>query len=588
MSQPSPDPRPTPPPGWPAAERPVRVAILGWAWLSLQAREGSGYNLNASDLAAGLALSGHEVSYLRAGMDYSLRRSMYCKPIETWRGVSCWHLYNSPNLSPASSNFRNMNAEMSSPELARVVLGWLDDRRAEIVHIHSLEGFGLDLIPAIRASGRPVVVTAHNHWYVCPQVDLLRGEREVCTDYRGGEACVGCIDAPRPHRRRLLRSVQADAYRYLGGFWPNLAIGVAHHVRGAARRLLKPHARKPGVWWTANDRYPDADLALGFDATHTPPPEPAPPQTSRQTAPPAAWDTNERFLSGTHHLTILNDYGRRRSAGIDALNHASLVTPPSRFVLETLHTMGLRRDLGRHVLLGQPHFDRLHRAAKTSPYYTKAPGEGAPDRPIRFGFLGTARPNKGLEVLLRAITLLEPAVRARCHFMIRAQGVGADAKQRMSIYPEVSLSGGYETSDLVGLMREFDVGILPHIWFENSPLVLLEMLHAGKFVIAARLGGPPEWIVEPGTSRAAPLGNGLLFPGNDPEALAERIRRVAMGDARIPSPAEVHGASPSLRSYPDHVREVEAIYLGLLAAPPPALPSGSHAPVSAAGMLPVR
>src|SRR6185295_17593838 len=104
-----------PPPGWPTTNRPLRIAILGWARLSLQAREGSGYNLSASELAAGLAMSGHRVSYLRSGMDYSFTGRPHVRPFEVWRGVECSDFYNSRNLSPASSNFRNMPGEIASP-----------------------------------------------------------------------------------------------------------------------------------------------------------------------------------------------------------------------------------------------------------------------------------------------------------------------------------------------------------------------------------------------------------------------------------------------------------------------------------------
>ena len=38
------------PPGWPVTGRPLRVALLGWARLSFQGSQGSGYNLSASEL----------------------------------------------------------------------------------------------------------------------------------------------------------------------------------------------------------------------------------------------------------------------------------------------------------------------------------------------------------------------------------------------------------------------------------------------------------------------------------------------------------------------------------------------------------
>ena len=35
-----------------------------------------------------------------SGMDYSLKPGMFVDKHETWRGVECYDLFNSPNLSP--------------------------------------------------------------------------------------------------------------------------------------------------------------------------------------------------------------------------------------------------------------------------------------------------------------------------------------------------------------------------------------------------------------------------------------------------------------------------------------------------------
>ena len=84
--------RPVTPAGWPCAKTPRRIALLGWARLAAQAKEGSGYNLAASELAMGLAISGHEVHYLRSGMDYSLQPGMFVREVAPWRGVLTLHI----------------------------------------------------------------------------------------------------------------------------------------------------------------------------------------------------------------------------------------------------------------------------------------------------------------------------------------------------------------------------------------------------------------------------------------------------------------------------------------------------------------
>lgn len=566
----------TPPEGWPVATRPLRIAILGWARLSLQAREGSGYNLNASDLAWGLALCGHSVSYLRSGMDYSLGRGAFVKRVENWKGIDCYDFHNSLNVSPASSNFRNMEREISSPRDNQAVLEWLDSIRAEVVHVHSLEGYGLDLIAAIRAGGRPVVVTPHNYWYVCPQVDLLHEELRVCEDYQGGTRCEGCLDAPRAERVRLKRGLDQLAHRVMGGFWAGTLRGIYGYVKWHWRPDRLARELKQRWFFKVHEHpapSPDPELALGFDVedatTHSGRVEHGLKLENGEKCPDvgvAPWDQNERFLKRDTHLVVLNNnvYGRRRLAGRDALNAASLVTPPSKFLLEAMHAMGVSSDRLRQVRLGQPHFDQLNRRARRSATYDVKPWSPASAGPLRIAFLGTTRNNKGLEVLVRAIPLLTKDVRQRCHFLIRAAGWDWLFRKRLSAYPEVTFAGGFDALTLISVMGEFDVGILPHIWFENSPLVLLEMLHAGKFVIASRLGGPPDWIVQPGERTDLPRGNGLLFPGGDAEALAACITRVVRGEVALPTAREVHGVS-TLVSYPDHVREVESVYLDLLA-----------------------
>jgi len=554
------------PEGWRRTDRPLRVAILGWARLSAQGAEGSGYNLNASDLAAGLVMSGHEVSYLRSGMDYSLVPGPRIMRVPSWRGVACYDFWNSRNLSPASSNFNNTRQELSSPRDNAIVLAWLDQVRAEVVHVHSLEGQALDLIATIRDTGRPVVVTTHNYWFACPQVDLARRGRWLCRDFEGGAACAGCLEAPAPGSARRNRAVEQSMHRTFG---PNAAGTGKQAFKLVKAKIGRIGKARPEPFY-GHESKPDPEASLGFTVEpddghdglidhgyelHTD----EKPFDLRPLEP----DENERFLGADCHLRVLdaNVYGQRRLAGIAALNAASLVTPPSRFVLRVYEAMGLAPDRGRHVRLGQPHFDQINRRVRRSRFYDRRPWSAPdPERPLRLAYFGTTRDHKGLEVLARAIPMLEKGIRQRCQFVVRAGGWNWPFRKRLSAYPEVSFLGGYDTLHLISAPGEYDVGILPHIWFENSPLVLLEHLHAGKFVLASRLGGPPEWIHEP---TADDPGNGLLFRAGDPGALADCIRRLASGEVVVPSPREVHDRS-ELRSYPDHVAEVESIYRGLL------------------------
>jgi glycosyltransferase involved in cell wall biosynthesis len=462
---------------------------------------------------------------------------------------------NSPNLAISRYNFRNQECEMRSPEQVRLVMSWLQTRGIEIVHVHSLEGFSLDLLPAIKAAGMRLVVTLHNHWYVCPQVDLLQRESGVCMDYRGGEACVHCLPAPDPKSEIWRRKMQTLAWSTLG---PNSA----KFAREAKATIAKT------VGWSGATED-------GAAATHDPAFVAADPRTASALAAPGnivipaglpveaqARDANEELLAKTHHLKVVNVYGQRRLAGLTSISNADCVIGPSRYITDVLVAMGLNSQKCKFVPYGQPHFDALRRVARGHAYFEKRPWNSkTSSRPLRFGFLGTVFPNKGLEVLTRAIPLLDQSVRQACHFAIRAYGDDAAFRHRLAPFPEVSFLGAYRYEDLASIHRDFDVAIVPHIWLENAPLVMLELLNSGKFMIMSRLGGVVDFICEPEGSKP---GNGIYFDGGDPQDLAAAITRVATGAVEIPSPQEVQNVSPNLISYLEHVRQVEDVYGSVL------------------------
>jgi len=69
--------------------------------------------------------------------------------------------------------------------------------------------------------------------------------------------------------------------------------------------------------------------------------------------------------------------------------------------------------------------------------------------------------------------------------------------------------------DIMDLMAAFDLFVLPSVFTEGLPVVILEAMLARKAVIAASVGGSPEIVIEGKT--------GTLVPPANPEKLAEAI-----------------------------------------------------------------
>ncbi|HEX4329632.1 MAG TPA: glycosyltransferase [Burkholderiales bacterium] len=138
-------------------------------------------------------------------------------------------------------------------------------------------------------------------------------------------------------------------------------------------------------------------------------------------------------------------------------------------------------------------------------------------------FVGRLSPEKGIGVMADAAGLLPNAG-------IEVIGDGPEVG-RLHDLPGVRLLGRLAPADIYARMRGAACLVLPSIWYENFPRVLVEAFACGLPVIASRLGAMAE-LVEEGVT-------GLLFePGNAgdfadqlawAQAHPERMRR--MGDA---------------------------------------------------------
>ena len=136
---------------------------------------------------------------------------------------------------------------------------------------------------------------------------------------------------------------------------------------------------------------------------------------------------------------------------------------------------------------------------------------------VLVGTVGRLDPQKGQETLLKALAMSPENVRG---LII---GDGPDRERLSEMVETLDLKGRCvflgERSDVPDWLAAMDVFALPSYW-EGVPNAVLEALCAGLPVAASAVDGVME-TVEDGRT-------GLLFPAGDPQALAERLRRLAL------------------------------------------------------------
>ena len=126
-------------------------------------------------------------------------------------------------------------------------------------------------------------------------------------------------------------------------------------------------------------------------------------------------------------------------------------------------------------------------------------------------YYGRLSPEKGIDILLQALKLIPDAPQLK---IVGSGPAEADLKAA-AIGRPVEFLGAKYGEELRAIILKAKAVIIPSVWAENMPFVLLESLALGKAVIASRTGGLPELIV-PGES-------GFLFENGNANDLSQKI-----------------------------------------------------------------
>ncbi len=228
----------------------------------------------------------------------------------------------------------------------------------------------------------------------------------------------------------------------------------------------------------------------------------------------------------------------------ETLAHASHILAPSQYMRDRFVAAGL--DSAR-VTVSQYGID-----------VTRFPSPLArPAGPLRLGFLGSLMVSKAPHLLVDAWQQL-PNGAATVILAGAFAGYHGDDSYRQALDQRlavrgVQLKGSVAHEDVPGLLQTLDVLVVPSIWEENSPLVIREAFAAGVPVVASRIGGIPETVIDE--------VNGLLFEPGDADDLARVLKRF------VTEPGlreRLRAGIPRVRTLEDATRETRELYQRLV------------------------
>lgn len=129
-------------------------------------------------------------------------------------------------------------------------------------------------------------------------------------------------------------------------------------------------------------------------------------------------------------------------------------------------------------------------------------------------YVGRIDPAKGIEMLLEAAARSAQSA----DFVLNICGSGSQEsplRQRYERAAWVRFHGSVEQETIAELMSRSTALLIPSLWLENAPTVVIHALFAGLPVIGSDIGGIPEHVLDGRT--------GALVPPGDVEAWSAKI-----------------------------------------------------------------
>ena len=199
----------------------------------------------------------------------------------------------------------------------------------------------------------------------------------------------------------------------------------------------------------------------------------------------------------------------RRQALLPALAWPNVVVAPSHFLAERFRP---------YVPTGRLHMLRYGLDTTRLCVTSAAPTDG----PLRLVYVGQIAPHKGVHVLVAAIQALSSSgrpVELTIYGDLTQHGAyGRKIEALASGEPRIRLAGRFANSQISEVLGACHATVVPSLWYENSPLAIMEAHAAGRPVLTSALGGMAELVRDE--------VDGLQFRPGDVADLARQIGRL--------------------------------------------------------------
>jgi glycosyltransferase involved in cell wall biosynthesis len=253
---------------------------------------------------------------------------------------------------------------------------------------------------------------------------------------------------------------------------------------------------------------------------------------------------------GAGLLGIQPDAGEiayRRQLLVDSLQQADLILAPSEFLRNIFIKQGI--DPAKIVY--------SRNGLDTSHWLTSAAKNGTASTELQIGYIGQLSYHKGVHLLIEAFNRLNfsrrPA-RLKIYGALDAFPKYTRQLQEMAnSNSAIEFLGRFDNRRVAEILHKTDVTVVPSIWYENSPIAIMEALTTGTPVVTTNQGGMPELVQH--------NINGLLFKVGDVDDLTRQLQYLLDEPELV---ATLASRAQPIRMIEDEMTQLSSLYQRVL------------------------
>lgn len=144
----------------------------------------------ANDLMRAQMKLGHLVVALYPGGTSFFEKSCHVHWDKTYDGIRSFEMTN-PLPVPLMYGVKDTESATNSKKLDTYSFECLlDDVKPEVFHVHTLMGLPLEYLQIVHDRGIRIVYTSHDYFGLCPKVNFINQDDEVCLGASAGRCAV--------------------------------------------------------------------------------------------------------------------------------------------------------------------------------------------------------------------------------------------------------------------------------------------------------------------------------------------------------------------------------------------------------------